>query len=296
MPKDSIPVLRGKELFRENELICINKSTEYEEYTQKLHKHDFIEIFYVISGKGRHVVGDTSYDISRGDLFVINYDVPHSFEPLDENENQLVVYNCIFMPEFLDASLFTGIHFEDVTSSYLFKSLFPEDHRPDPDVKLKGADFTEIGELFSKMYNEYKFMKKGYCDIIRAYLIELIVKIFRNIDQNPDAKRNGKNSEIMDKTIEYLKSNYTQDISLSDLAMRSFFSKNYFSKLFKEVTGLNVSDYIQKIRVEEACTLLVNTKLKVVDIALQVGFNDIKFFYEVFKRITGKTPGEYRSL
>lgn len=295
MPKNEIPVLRVKNLFRENELVYINKSTELEKYINVMHKHDFIEIVYVISGKGLHLVGDSKYEVSKGDLFVINYDVPHCFLPPENGKDQPVVYNCTFMPEFLDSALFTSIHFEDVTSSYLFKSLFPEDYMPYPDLKLCGTDFIEIGELFSKMYNEYKQMKKGYCDIIRAYIIELIVKIFRNIDSSGDKKHNIKNIEVMEKAIDYMKNNYNQDISLSDLAMRTFFSKNYFSKLFKEVTGLNVSDYIQKIRIDEACGLLMNTDMKVVDIALQVGFNDIKFFYEVFKRITGKTPGEYRN-
>ena len=195
------------------------------------------------------------------------------------------------MPKFLDHSLFTGIHFEDVTSSYLFKSLFPEDTVPYPDIKLLGSDFTEIGELFSKMYTEYKLMKKGYSDIIRAYLIELIVKIFRNLDENKERKVNLKNNEIMLKTIEYLENNYSSEISLSDLAMKSFLSKNYFSRLFKEVTGSNVSDYIQKTRIDEACKLLMTTQLKVVDVALQVGFNDLKFFMVFLKSLLERHLG-----
>ena len=91
-----------------------------------------------------------------------------------------------------------------------------------------------------------------------------------------------------------MKLNYNSEISRSDLALQSLLSKNYFSKLFKEVTGTNVSDYIQYLRTEKACSLLKTTNMKVIDIAEQVGFSDIKFFYEVFKKITGKTPGEYR--
>ena len=58
----------------------------------------------------------------------------------------------------------------------------------------------------------------------------------------------------------------------------------------KRVTGINFSDYMQRLRVDEACSLLRQTDLKVIDVAQQVGFKDIKFFYEVFKKITGKTP------
>ena len=101
---------------------------------------------------------------------------------------------------------------------------------------------------------------------------------------------------LIQRAIEYMKLNYRSEISLSDLALRSLISKNYFSKLFKDVTGTNVSDYVQYLRTEQACSLLRSTDKKVTDIAEQAGFSDMKFFYEVFKKITGKTPGEYRKI
>lgn len=288
------PVLKGDTIFRKNELVYINKSNELQAYCDIVHRHDFIEILYVISGKGIHTVGDSEYEISKGDLFIINYDIPHGFFPKKGSSEVPLVYNCAFMPGFLDSSLFTSIHFQDIASSFLFNSLFPDDSSPIADLKLQGADFNEIGDLFSKMYTEYKSMKKGYCDIIRAYLIELIVKIFRHIETGQRRVPSTKSRELVDKAVEYLRSNYNSEIKLEDLAMKSFVSKNYFSKLFKDVTGINFSDYIQNLRIDESCSLLRNTDMKVTDIALQSGFKDIKFFYEVFKKITGKTPGDYR--
>ena len=294
MSEKSFPVLKGETLFRKGELVFINKSNELQEYCNVIHKHDFIEISYVMSGRGIHKVGVHEYEISKGDLFIINYDVPHGFFPSIQSDNGPEVYNCIFMPQFLDASLFSSYNFLDITSSFLFNSLFPDERVPGADLRLKGAEFHEIGDLFSKMYSEYKLMKKGYCDIIRAYLIELIVKTFRYLEQDTQIALSVKNKELVDQAIAYLKSNYDTDIKLDDLAMRSFISKNYFSRLFKEVAGISFSDYVQKLRIDEACSLLKNTDMKVVDIASKVGFNDLKFFYSVFKKITGKTPGDFR--
>lgn len=291
---DNYPVLKGYQLFRKNELVYINRSDELQEYCNILHRHDFLEITYVISGSGIHIVGEREYETSRGDLFIINSDIPHGFFPMRDNSSSPVVYNCVFMPQFLDLSLISTGHFEDIISSFLFNSLFPDDYTPQPDLKLTGAEFKEIGDLFSKMYSEYKQMKKGYTDIIRAYLIELIVKIFRYLEHFPSKGSLHRNKELIYKAIEYMKANYRTDITLSDLAMKSFISKNYFSRIFKEVTGTNVSDYIHFLRTDQACILLKTTDMKIADIASQVGFSDIKFFYEVFKRITGKTPGQYR--
>ncbi len=315
------PVLQGNELFRENELIYINRSDELQEFMNVMHRHDFIEIAYVISGEGRHVIGENQYDISKGDLFIINSDTPHGFFPAEGSgyipeafgettvasgntaeasgktvtgKQEPVVYNVVFMPGFLDASLLGSIKLEDITSSFLLKSLFPDNSNPLPDLKLHGTDYTEVGELFSKMYHEYKGMKKGYCDIIRAYLIELLIKIIRYMEADNRKPVSARNKELVEKAMDYLRHNFNSDIRLEDIAVRSFTSKNYFSRLFKEVTGTSFSDYIHKLRIDEACNLLRNSDLKVGDIAEQTGFNDIKFFYEIFKRLTGKTPGEYR--
>lgn len=291
---NNYPMLKGNTLFREGELIYVNKSDELREYCNRIHRHDFIEIIYVIEGSGIHIVGEKEYKTSVGDLFIINYNIPHGFFPEKKGTPSPTVYNCVFMPEFLDTSLIASYNFQDITSSFLFNSLFPEDFQAGPDLKLKGAEFKEIGGLFSRMYSEYKLMQKGYCDIIRAYLVELIIKAFRLMENGSRRAPTSKNAELVNKSIEYMKQNFSQDIKLEDLALKSFMSKTYFSRLFKDVTGINFSDYIQQLRIEEACNLLKGTDMKVIDIAANTGFNDIKFFYQVFKKITGKTPGDFR--
>lgn len=288
------PTLKGNSLFRKDELVYINRSDELKEYCGVMHKHDFLEIAYVIEGEGVHIVGTEQYEISKGDLFVINYDVPHGFFSKPGSTKDPVVYNCSFMPGFIDSTLFSSNNFQDIVSSFLFKSLFPEDYRPIADLRLQGVEFNEIGELYNKMYLEYKGMKKGYCDMIRVYLIELFIKMFRLMESSGPKIRTTKYVDSVNKAIQYMKHNFNSEVKLDDLAIQSFLSKNYFSRLFKEVTGISFSDYLQRLRVDEACSLLRQTDMKVIDIAQQAGFKDIKFFYEVFKKITGKTPGDYR--
>lgn len=294
MRSDLYPTLTGKTLFRKNEFVYVNRSDELKEFNGIMHKHDFIEIAYVISGNGLHIVGNHKVNTSKGDLFIVNYDIPHGFFPNPDNDPELVVYNCVFMPNFLDASLLGSMYFQDIFSSFLFKSFFPEDNARNADLSLKGTEYQDIGDMFHKMYEEYKNMKKGYLEIIRAYLIELIVKIFRLMDNSKKSNISPQNQRLIYQAVNYLRENYNAEIRLEELAMKSFISKNYFSRLFKEVTGINFTDYIQNLRVDEACRLLKSTNMKVIDIANTVGFKDIKFFYEVFKKLTGKTPGEFR--
>ncbi len=81
---------------------------------------------------------------------------------------------------------------------------------------------------------------------------------------------------------------------LNSLSHKLKFSAPYLSRRFKEDTGMVFSEYLQKVRIEESLRLLANTDKKTADIAESVGYNDIKFFYSVFKRYVKLTPGEFK--
>jgi AraC family L-rhamnose operon transcriptional activator RhaR len=83
-------------------------------------------------------------------------------------------------------------------------------------------------------------------------------------------------------------------MKLEELSMLAFLSPSHFCRLFKEYTGLTVSEYTQRLRIEEACRLLKMSDKKVIDVAADVGYKDIKHFNQVFKKIIGKTPRDYR--
>lgn len=287
----------GELLFRTGEDIFINKVPEI--HAPHLHMHDFIEIAYVASGRGIHRVGENEYNVSKGDLFIINYNVPHEFRSLPDTAHPyLSVYNCIFRPRFIDYSLINCRDFNDITWHFLFRSLFPDEAEQRVDIKLLENDSLEMEALYEKMHREYHMREEGYIEILRAYVIELLVSIFRQyrIQLKNSGKPPAKKSTVIEKAIEYLKQNYSSNIRLEDIAAKAFLSYSYFGRLFKEYTGMTVSEYIQKLRMEEACRLLKSTSKKVTDIASDVGYTDIKFFYSVFRKVTGKTPAEYRKV
>lgn len=284
----------GERIFRPGESVYVNKVVE--QVQSHLHAHDYIEIAYVASGCGIHRLGDAEYKVARGDLFLINYRIPHEFRSFtDMSEPPLVVCNCIFKPEFIDCSLLNCRDFAKVAHHSLFRSLFPEEDKSCSDIILLNCDNRAIGELYEKMLIEYNLRDTGYIEMLRAYVIELFVTIFRSFGTGrTESVIERQHREMIARAIAYLKHNYSQEVKLEDLSMMSFLSRNYFCRLFKQHTGVTVSEYIQKVRMDEACRLLRETAGKVIDIAADVGYSDIKFFNTVFKRQTGKTPGAYR--
>ena len=289
----NVPVVRQEDIFRPGEDVYIQISTQFPDFIGTIHKHAFIELAYVVSGSGTHVVGDRSSLASKGDLFIINYDTPHAFFENDHENDPLVVYDLLFTPGFIDLSLINDVDFDAINSSFLFYSLFPS-QQIGPDLHISGSKYNIFSDIFKKIHVEFVNQKSGYINMIRAHLIELIIQIFRKLSAPQRTDSLSRQTQIVNTTLEYLRENYYKNLSLGELAAQVFLSKDYFSRIFREITGMPINSMLQKIRVEEACKLLTSTNRTISDIADHCGFHDLKYFYSVFKKTVGVTPGQYR--
>ncbi|MGO4546934.1 helix-turn-helix domain-containing protein [Paenibacillus sp. 2TAB23] len=92
----------------------------------------------------------------------------------------------------------------------------------------------------------------------------------------------------------FLDEHYFEDLSLVDVATRFHIDPSYLSKLFKSVTGENFIEYISRKRIEKACELLSGSDRKIVEIAELTGYENQRYFSQVFKKMKGQTPSEYR--
>ena len=283
-----IPMLDGKQFFDENREIFVVKSTARPDFIDVMHTHNYIEINYIISGECLHTENQTAQKAGRGNLFIINYMTPHKSSPAASGA-PYVSYNVGFTPGALDSSLKQECDFIKLKSSFLLNSIFPSN-----EITTGENTFYELEPLFENMLDEYTHRRNGSSDLLRAYLLELIVKIFRKMeDKAPDGPIR-KQEHYIHLAIEYIKANYMHKLKIEDIAYRSFLSKSYFGQLFKDVTGMCFSDYVQKVRIDEACKTLENSDKIISDVALDVGFNDMKSFYAAFRRRVGCTPKQFR--
>jgi YesN/AraC family two-component response regulator len=101
-------------------------------------------------------------------------------------------------------------------------------------------------------------------------------------------------NRITPEIISYIEEHCYEKINLADLAQMCFYNPSYFSKIFKETFGKNLTDFIQEKRIEKAIELLKHQEATIDEIVQKVGFCDKKQFYKIFKKITGVTPGEFR--
>lgn len=283
---NSIPILSAEEIFGPNKSFFIHLSTDFTDYEGKLHIHKFAEISHVVSGEAEHEIGGVRYKVHRGDVIAIPMGMAHTFRPLPCGE-PFVAYDLMFTESF-----FSKIALGDELACGLSTliGLAP----CSSDIHLSGVGYQLFGEIFHKIYMEFCTKGSGYLDLIRAYLVELLVNLFRKIELEGASKISLRLKGIIRNTTSYIEEHFRSHLTIDELASRVYLSKDYLGRLFKEITGMTIGGYIQKLRLDLAKRLLSDTDKTVTEIAELSGFGDIKSFYTVFKRELKVTPRKYR--
>ena len=130
-----------------------------------------------------------------------------------------------------------------------------------------------------------------YSELIRCYFLEIILLTLRRMDSASIAASCNTISAFLTS---YVAKHYSEEISLSALASELNYSLPYVSKRFKEETGISFVHFLQSHRIRAACRMLLTNNKSIPEIAELVGYHDVKFFTEQFKRQTGFTPLSYR--
>lgn len=118
--------------------------------------------------------------------------------------------------------------------------------------------------------------------------------IFTKMIEIKTRKANINYSLRVKNAVEYINGKFMEDISLSTVAEALGIHKVYLARIFKDETRKNVTDYILELRIEKSKQLILSTNHKIYEIAESVGFNNPQQFYSTFKKITGKSPMEYK--
>ncbi|MBQ8658978.1 MAG: helix-turn-helix domain-containing protein [Clostridia bacterium] len=257
-----------------------------------VHMHDFVEIVYFKSGIGTHTIDGKEYKISNGNLCIINTNTEHHYHIKPNAENkEIQVKNIIFYPQFLDGKYHSDNFINEICLDIL------------PSVQIEPCKFIHIARdtnkdfasLFSIVEHEMSLKEEGYLDIVKNCLLSILIKIFReNSAQERKSPILLKHIEIVENAINFLDEHYNENLTLKDFADRFNFSTVYFNTIFKNYTGLTFRKYQQKLRCEKAKKMLETTDKTVADICWEVGYQDSKQFFVLFKRIVGITPSEYR--
>ena len=245
------------------------------------HYHDAYEIYYLVSGERRYFIKDRTYQISTGDLVLINPNELHKTNEAGSpfHERILLNFNKEFLNGWNESDTYLSIFNHDV-------SVF----------SLAPLQQGKIHKLLQKIINECDNRFEGFMDCSKALLTELLIEIFRYLHQTPRPiwDKANETSEKIFEVVRYLNDHYWESLTLKTIQDRFYISPYYFSRTFKKITGFNFIEYLNSVRTREAQKLLKETRLSVTEISEKVGFENLTHFGRVFKKITGVSPSIYR--
>ena len=125
-------------------------------------------------------------------------------------------------------------------------------------------------------------------------LYKWMIKVFSSFMEEVSNSSNKKNMAIVERAMKCMRTNYNKNLTLGKIAKAACVNTYYLSHLFKKELGMTVVDYLTKVRIEEAKRLLQNDRMSIIEIALEVGYEDQSYFSKVFKKSEHTTPMTYR--
>ncbi len=248
----------------------------------KLHSHEFLEMCYIVSGTAKHIVNGVKRTLSAGSIIIIDYGVSHI---VVGKSKDFYSVNILFLPEYIDASLFNCLSFKDVLRNSQINFIYYDDYYHFED------DENEIFPLIEKLVEEYNIERHGNMQYIRCLLIQTIILLMRKCESKAiEAKKSNKDFEMI---VEYLRTHYAEHISLNELSRMFNHSTASIYQMFKKNLNIKYSDFLTDIRINAACNLLKETNHSIDEIAAAVGYKDTGTFRQIFKTKIGVTPKAY---
>ncbi len=253
------------------------------------HYHREYEISFITEGIGKRIVGDSIEEFSPGDLIFIGPRLPHAWIP-EPSIHQLSSGRTLESVYLLfDQSIMASV----TASLPEFSNVNNALRLSERGIKITGETLAQVSEImlqlpyldtFTRLIYLYKILDiLGRSEAITVLASENYMKTtFRS------------GNKRMNMIHEFLMDNYREEISLEKLAGMVNMAKGSFCRFFKSQTNLTVFEYLNRIKVDYACKLLMNSDMTIITISYDCGFNNLSHFNKQFKKCTGTTPSQYR--
>ena len=255
------------------------------------HYHQEFELSFITEGSGKRIVGDSIEEFHPGDLIFIGPRIPHVWLSEESHRRQhsgrtLESVYMLFNNDILPAGLTLLPEFDHVRKAIKLS---------ERGIMITGNTLNEVSRIMLQLpyLNRMKRLMFFY-EIMDLIGMSDSFAYLASADYIK-TKFETTNTRI-NRIHEFLMKNYQNDIDLDEVAGIAHMAPASVCRFFKSSTGLTVFEYLNKIKIDYSCQLLLNTDLNIVDISYDCGFNNLSHFNKQFRKFIGKTPTQFRKL
>ncbi len=300
-------LVTSRELFANRAIpMTVDSVTERRQIQNNLHRHEYLELLFVSDGSLlNHFVND-KIELKSGDVLILKPYVRHYLEATEQN-NPILAYCCSFLPEVVDSSIrsLAEAGHANPGHRHLFQPFLPlaSENNSAIQLQLPEAEREEVTTRLEKLRELSKYSDASSNAQIRcqfqgllAYLSDYFTasgQVGENIQVNTSGARTRFRPKLQ-KTLNYIHDHADETLTLKNMASMSGTSPTYFCQLFKHETGMTFLQYLNDLRIQNACKLLRESGSNITEICYKVGFNDYSHFSRLFKKHIGKSAAEFR--
>lgn len=248
------------------------------------HSHKNVEICLMKEGECDIIVNGEAITVRKGEIMVIFSHNIHSFHV---KSNQAASFLQIhFRPEDIihaDPHVINGLTFlhymADANSAYIYQP-------------FSNQLLSCVERICEEMNNK---IDTHHIALANIYIYEMLFLLSREIEQRVHKDFRVDNSIVM-QAIYFISQNIECSITLDEIAEQCNVSTRYLSKVFKQHVNITVNDYINITKIDRAMNFVCNTEMTITEISTKLGFSSAQYFSTVFKKYTGVTPREFKTL
>jgi AraC-like DNA-binding protein len=244
-----------KRIFENNENIWIRK---YKNLKNILHWHFEYEIISVLSGNANVKISSNEFATKKGDVLISFPNELHYINANDESLIEIIIFSVELPKELSTLCL----------------------------LNPKISDYKIVNDYIQAIKNELAQKDEFYTQKTKLLLLQMLIDIFRT---EKTTKKPDEENDFFKNLITKINENFS-NITFDEAAKISGYTPTYFSRMFKRLSNMTFSEYLNYIKVEKAVSLIKEKKMSVTEISSHCGFSTIRNFNRVFKTVTGFTP------
>jgi len=247
------------------------------------HYHPEVELVYIEEGKGKRHIGNHISYYNEGDLIMIGSNLPHyGFASRLSGENKEVVLQ-------INESCF-GVGFLDMVETSSISDLF---ERSKLGISFDGNTKSEVGERLKSMFYMTSFEK--ILELIKILHLMSLSDEYELLNATGSSLQvTGDDNHRIDLVYDCVRSNFESKITVDQVAEQVNMSTPAFCRFFKKSTAKTFIQFLNEYRVAHACKLISEESISISEIAFQCGYQNISNFNRAFKKVTTKSPSNYR--
>lgn len=246
------------------------------------HLHPELEIILVLKNSLVVTCEQKQFTVAPGSFLIFNPNQLHEFH----KEKEKCTFLCLqISPKSysFSAPLLEQVLFDEPLPGSIWS--------PEQEAAVR-KDFFEIADSYFHRQPDYELYCMGKAALLLHHMLRTLP--MHRITREEEAEQLRRNTR-MQRLMAFVDENYTHKIRLADFAERENRSLSYLSHFVKDNLKQNFQEYVNSVRFNAACKLMRDSSLRLLDVCMETGFSDYRYFSETFKRRTGMTPEDYRN-